>query len=33
MQYLMIHDLRREYFDLRQDQHRLTFDDGLFWQY
>jgi peptidoglycan/xylan/chitin deacetylase (PgdA/CDA1 family) len=33
MQYLMIHDLRREYFDLGLDQYRLTFDDGLFSQY
>jgi hypothetical protein len=33
MQYLMIHDLRREYFDLSLDQYRLTFDDGLFSQY
>jgi len=31
--YLMIHDLRREYFDLSLDQYRLTFDDGLFSQY
>ena len=29
----MIHDLRREYFDLSLDQYRLTFDDGLFSQY
>lgn len=33
MQYLMIHDLRPEYFDLKLDQYRLTFDDGLFSQY
>jgi len=33
MQYLMIHDIRREYFDLNLDQYRLTFDDGLFSQY
>jgi hypothetical protein len=33
MSYLMIHDLRREYFDLNIDQYRLTFDDGLFSQY
>jgi hypothetical protein len=33
MQYLMIHDIRKEYFDLRLDQYRLTFDDGLFSQY
>jgi hypothetical protein len=33
MQYLMVHDLRREYFDLRLDQYRLTFDEGLFSQY
>ena len=31
--YLMIHDIRREYFDLNLDQYRLTFDDGLFSQY
>jgi hypothetical protein len=29
----MIHDMRREYFDLNLDQYRLTFDDGLFSQY
>jgi hypothetical protein len=29
----MIHDLRREYFDLNLDQYRLTFDDSLFSQY
>ena len=28
----MIHDLRREYFDLSLDQYRLTFDDGRFSQ-
>jgi hypothetical protein len=33
MQYLMIHDIRKEYFDLSLDQYRLTFDDGLFSQY
>ena len=33
MQYLMIHDIRKEYFDLRLDRYRLTFDDGLFSQY
>ena len=33
MQYLMIHDIRKEYFDLNLDQYRLTFDDGLFSQY
>ena len=31
--YLMIHDWRREYFDLDLDRYRLTFDDGLFSQY
>lgn len=31
--YLMIHDWRRDYFDLDLDQYRLTFDDGLFSQY
>ena len=29
----MIHDIRKEYFDLNLDQYRLTFDDGLFSQY
>ena len=33
MPYLMIHDLRPEYFDLNLDQYRLSFDDGLFSQY
>ena len=33
MQYLMIHDIRREYLDLNLNQYRLTFDDGLFSQY
>ena len=33
MKYLMIHDIRKEYFDLNLDQYRLTFDDGLFSQY
>ena len=33
MQYLMIHDIRKEYLDLSLDQYRLTFDDGLFSQY
>jgi hypothetical protein len=33
MQYLMIHDIRKEYFDLRLDQYCPTFDDGLFSQY
>ena len=33
MQHLMIHDIRREYFNLSLDQYRLTFDDGLFSQY
>jgi hypothetical protein len=31
--YLMIHDLRPEYFDLNLEEFRLTFDDGLFSQY
>ena len=30
---LMIHDIRKEYFDLNLDQTQLTFDDGLFSQY
>ncbi|CAB1075699.1 hypothetical protein D1AOALGA4SA_3512 [Olavius algarvensis Delta 1 endosymbiont] len=33
MQYLMIHDIRQEYFALDLDRYRLTFDDGLFSQY
>jgi peptidoglycan/xylan/chitin deacetylase (PgdA/CDA1 family) len=33
MKTLMIHDVRREYFDLPLDQYRLTFDDGLYSQY
>ena len=33
MQYLMIHDIRKEYFDLSLNQYCLTFDDGLFSQY
>ena len=33
MPYLMIHDLRREYFNLNLAHYRLTFDDGLFSQY
>ncbi len=33
MQYLMIHDIRKEYFGLDLEQYRLTFDDGLFSQY
>jgi hypothetical protein len=33
MQYLMIHDIRREYFELNLDQYQLTFDDSLFSQY
>ena len=33
MQYLMIHDIRKEYFALSLDQYRLTFDDSLYSQY
>ncbi len=33
MQYLMIHDMRPEYFDLDLKKYGLTFDDGLFSQY
>ncbi len=33
MEALMIHDLRREYFDLPLERYRLTFDDGLYSQY
>ena len=33
MPYLMIHDIRKEYFDLDLSGYRLTFDDGLFSQY
>jgi hypothetical protein len=30
---LMVHDLKKEYFDLPLDRYRLTFDDGLYSQY
>jgi peptidoglycan/xylan/chitin deacetylase (PgdA/CDA1 family) len=30
---LMIHDLKKEYFELPLDRYRLTFDDGLYSQY
>jgi peptidoglycan/xylan/chitin deacetylase (PgdA/CDA1 family) len=33
MDVLMIHDLRREYFELPLSDYRLTFDDGLHSQY
>jgi hypothetical protein len=33
MNHLMIHDIRKEYFDLNLNAYRLTFDDGLFSQY
>jgi hypothetical protein len=33
MQYLMIHDMHKSYFDLDLSRYRLTFDDGLFSQY
>jgi len=33
MDVLMIHDVRKDYFDLPLDRYRLTFDDGLFSQY
>ena len=33
MNYLMIHDIRKEYFDLDLNQYSLTFDDSLFSQY
>jgi hypothetical protein len=33
MKTLMIHDVRREYFDLNLSSYRLTLDDGLFSQY
>jgi peptidoglycan/xylan/chitin deacetylase (PgdA/CDA1 family) len=29
----MIHDLKKEYFELPLDRYRLTFDDGLYSQY
>jgi peptidoglycan/xylan/chitin deacetylase (PgdA/CDA1 family) len=29
----MVHDLRKEYFELPLDRYRLTFDDGLYSQY
>ncbi len=33
METLMIHDIRKDYFNLELDKYRLTFDDGLFSQY
>jgi peptidoglycan/xylan/chitin deacetylase (PgdA/CDA1 family) len=33
MDLLMLHDLRREHFDLPLERYRLTFDDGLFSHY
>ncbi len=33
MQYLMLHDIRKEYLDVNLAQYKLTFDDGLFSQY
>jgi len=30
---LMIHNIRKEFFDLELENYRLTFDDGLFSQY
>ena len=33
MKILTIHDVRRQYFDLKLEDYRLTFDDGLFSQY
>ena len=33
MERLMIHDIRKEYFDLNLDPYKLTFDDSLFSQY
>ena len=33
MKFLMIHDIRKEYFDLDLNSYRLTFDDGLYSQY
>ena len=33
METLMIHDIHQKYFDLKLNQYRLTFDDGLFSQY
>ena len=33
MKHLMIHDIRKEYFDLDLNRYRLTFDDALFSQY
>ena len=33
MKRLMIHDIRKEYFDLDLNSYRLTFDDALFSQY
>lgn len=33
MEFLTIHDIRKEYFELDLNRFRLTFDDGLFSQY
>jgi peptidoglycan/xylan/chitin deacetylase (PgdA/CDA1 family) len=33
MKHIMIHDIRKEYFDLDLNRYRLTFDDALFSQY
>jgi hypothetical protein len=33
MKHLMIHDIRKDYFDLDLNQYKLTFDDALFSQY
>lgn len=33
MNFLVIHDIREEYFNVELNRYRLTFDDGLFSQY
>ena len=33
MKTLMIHSIRKEYFELKLEKYRLTFDDGLYSQY
>ena len=33
MKILMLHDIRKEYFELPLNQYRLTFDDGLYSQF
>ena len=33
METLMIHSIRKEYFELKLEVYRLTFDDGLYSQF